>query len=85
MKKFLSLVLAFILFASCMITSSATSQKAELYSVYADKMLFRQNEDAIIAGIASDGNEITAELMLDGNVIAKGKTNAKVLITRQQS
>lgn len=77
MKKFLSLVLAFILFASCMITSSATSQKAELYSVYADKMLFRQNEDAIIAGIASDGNEITAELMLDGNVIAKGKTNAK--------
>ena len=77
MKKIFSLFLALSLCIICIIPSSAAAQKAELYTVYADKMLFRQNEDAIIAGTASNGNEITAELMLDGNVVSKGKTNAK--------
>ncbi len=77
MKKLFSLFLALTIGTTCMISSSATAQKAELYSVYSDKMLFRQNEDAIIAGTASNGNEISAELILDGNIIARGKTNAK--------
>lgn len=77
MKKILSILLSLTLASSCMITAGASAEKARVYSVYDDGMLFRQNEEAIIAGIASDGNEITAELILDGKAVAKGKTNAR--------
>lgn len=79
MKKLFSVFFSIILVTSCVFFSSAADIKAEVYSVYSDKMLFRQNEEAIIAGIASGGSEITAELVCNGSVITTGKsyTNRK--------
>lgn len=77
MKRFISIFLAVTLALSCFITANASSKKAEIYSVYSDNMLFKQNEDAVIAGTAASGKEITAELISEGNVVASGKTTAK--------
>lgn len=77
MKKFVSILLALTLVSACLITANASSKKAEVYSVYSDNMLFKQNEDAVIAGTATSGNEIKAELLLGNTVIANGKTTAK--------
>ncbi len=77
MKKLISILLSITLASSFMISAGASSKSAEVYSIYSDNMLFRQNEDAIIAGTASAGNEITAELLLNNAVISSGKSTAK--------
>ena len=62
MKKILSfLILALILVFSCTIASAAQEGTA-LYSYYSDNMLFKQNDEAVIAGTAEAGAKITCTL-----------------------
>lgn len=49
----------------------------ELYTIYGDGMLFKQNETAVISGTAADKSVITLELFnADNACIASGKTTA---------
>ncbi len=76
MKKFLSVILCVVMVFS-IATVAFAKTNAELYTFYGDGMLFRQNEDAVISGTASDGI-VTAELY-DGNdnLIATGVSDVK--------
>ena len=61
MKKALSLLLCFCLLLAAAVPAFAAPQ-ARLYNVYADDMLFQHDTDAILAGEAPAGADITAEL-----------------------
>ena len=62
MKKVITLfILAILLVFGCT-TAYATQEDAELYSYYGDNMLFKQNDEAIIAGEAAPGTPVRCEL-----------------------
>ncbi len=73
-NKVTSLILAVMVVFSSIITVVAQSTTARVYSVYADNMLFKQNEPAVISGEAAPSNTISAELILNGSIISKGET-----------
>ncbi|MBR3768041.1 MAG: hypothetical protein IKL10_07380 [Clostridia bacterium] len=76
MKKFISVILCLVMVFGVSSVAFA-SENAKLYSFYGDGMLFRQNEDAVIAGTSAKG-VVTAELYDDNdNIIAKGETTAE--------
>ncbi len=78
MKKTISVLLAFMLAFCCMPLTFATDEEARLYTVYADGMLFQQNEEAILAGTAKAGSEITVTLSDENNnVIETGESVTK--------
>ncbi len=62
MKKLLCVLFALILAFSCMPFSVAQDSVTRLYTVYGDGMLFQQNEDAVLAGVAKPGSVISATL-----------------------
>ena len=65
MKKhqlFLSLLLCAALLAGTVCPAIAADAGAQLYNVYGDHMLFRQNADAVFAGEAAPGTALTVEL-----------------------
>ncbi len=73
-KKSLSVLLAFVLLLSLSINTFATQTDAELYSVYADGMLFKQNEDAFLAGTAEKGSKISLDLKnSSGEIVASNE------------
>lgn len=75
-KKIISVVLVLTTLLAFSSFAFASSD-ASLYSIYGDGMLFKQNEDAVIAGTASTGSKISAELYdADGNLVSKGETVA---------
>ena len=77
MKKLLSFFLSIILVSSCVSVAFADDSSARLYSVYGSEMLFAQNKDAVFAGVATAGAEITAELFgADGTLVTSGKAQA---------
>ena len=78
MKKTLGfLILAVLLVFSCS-TVLAAQETAALYTYYGDNMLFRQNDDAIIAGTAEAGTAITCALRNSaGEQVAFAKTVAE--------
>lgn len=77
MKKVLSIILAVTIALGCAGFASANSTTAKLYNTYGDGMLFRQNEEAILAGTAASDAEITAELYnADSVLVASGKSSA---------
>ncbi len=68
-KKSISLLLIiFILFLNFNCAYSADSE-AELYSIYSDNMLFKQNEKAVISGTGTPDTKISVELRNKDNVI----------------
>ncbi|MBR3836211.1 MAG: hypothetical protein IKJ69_05445 [Clostridia bacterium] len=78
MKKLLCLVLTLVLTVACIPFAAAADYETRLYTVYGDRMLFQQNDEAVLAGIAKPGSVITATLehsSLKG--IAKGETVTK--------
>lgn len=62
MKKALSILILAVLLVFCCTTVLAAQETAALYTYYGDNMLFRQNDDAIIAGTAEAGSVITCTL-----------------------
>ncbi len=69
LKKSISLLLIiFMLFLNFNCAYSADSE-AELYSIYSDNMLFKQNEKAIISGTGTPDTKISVELRNKDNVI----------------
>ncbi len=71
--------MSIMLFSICLMPAEAGDVKsARLYNVYADNMLFQRDTDAVLAGEATDGSRINAEL-IDGNgtCAASGETTAK--------
>ncbi|MBE6772253.1 MAG: hypothetical protein E7547_08945 [Ruminococcaceae bacterium] len=77
MKKAVSIILAVTMALGCVCFASAEHTTAKLYNTYGDGMLFKQNDEAILAGTASANAEITAELCNgSGEVVASGKSSA---------
>ena len=76
-KKILTIILAAtVLILSAFPVYSADTQTS-VYSFYTDNMLFKQNEEAVIAGTADKGTRISAELFDSGmNLIAHGEASA---------
>lgn len=78
MKKTISVLLALVLALCCMPVTFATDEEARLYTVYADGMLFQQKEEAILAGTAKAGSEISVTLFDEnGIVIETGESVTK--------
>lgn len=76
-KKIISVILAISVLVLTIIPAYSVQSDAKVYSFYSDNMLFKQNEDAVIAGTAEKGCEITAELFDDElNLVKKGETAA---------
>lgn len=76
-KRILSFILAVTVAVSLIYPAYSVETKADVYTFYTDNMLFRQNEEAIIAGTADKGCKITAELFDSGmNLVASGNAEA---------
>ncbi len=86
-KTIISILLASTFLFTCALPAFSSSKKtsASIYSVYSDNMLFKQNEEAVIAGNGTPGEIITSELVLNGEIKASGKTsissNGKFAVT----
>ena len=57
MKKILSIILVAIFVFSCVPFAAAQDAQTRLYTVYGDGMLFQQNNEAILAGVAELGSD----------------------------
>ncbi len=68
-----SLILSVLLISTCVQTSFASSEKTQLLNIYADGMLFQQNEEAIFEGTGIPGSKITVELKDNGITVASGE------------
>lgn len=78
MKKLISVFLALVLVLCSLPLTFAVNADAKLYTVYSDGMLFQQNEEAILAGTAKAGSEITVTLIDEnGGVVRSGKSITK--------
>ncbi len=76
-KKILALSIAAFLGIGCIPASYASESGAKLYNIYGDNMLFQQNKDAIVSGVAPNGSRITAELFDDSNsLVTSGECTA---------
>ncbi len=74
-KKIITALIVMSLGICCLPFASAAEIQPQLYAYYGDDMLFKQNESAILAGTASAGSKITAELLdSSGNLVASGET-----------
>lgn len=67
MKKFISVLLALSVLILAVVPSFAAETDASLKAIYGDNMLFKQNEDAVIAGTGNPGSTVSAELFNSGN------------------
>ena len=77
MKKILSLFLAFLFAVGGVSIAYAEETDAKLYGTYGDGMLFQQNKDAVFAGTALAGAQITVEMYsAAGELIASGNSTA---------
>ncbi len=80
MKKIISIVLSIILTVTLFMpvfASASAPVKARLYNYYGNNMLFKQNDEAIFAGIADSGNKIEIELHdSKGNIIKTSESTA---------
>ena len=77
MKKLLSLFLAFLFVVGGVSMAYAENSDAKLYSTYGNDMLFQQKKDAVFAGTAAAGAQITAELYnAAGELTASGSSTA---------
>lgn len=77
MKKIFSVLLAFLMVIGGVSMAYAEDSSAKLYGVYGDNMLFQQNKDAVFAGTAESGAQITAELYNSaGELAASGTATA---------
>ena len=74
LKRIISILLAALITASCVTFAYADNTTARVYSIYSDNMLFKQNEEAIIAGTGEQGAEITVELLLGDSVVSSGRS-----------
>lgn len=78
MKKIISLILVVVLCLGFTMSTCAEAPEASLYeNIYGDGMLFEQNKQAVFAGVARAGAQITAELYsADGVLCAEGSSVA---------
>lgn len=77
-KKLISIILACVLALSLATVAFAEDADAQIYTFYGDGMLFKQKEEAIIAGTAAQGSEISAQLYNDKDeLVASGDTVTK--------
>ena len=73
-NKLITLILSIILIASSSVFFSYSAETdAKLLHIYSDGMLFLQNSEAIISGIASPGSKITLTLTDNGNIIEESE------------
>lgn len=78
MKKILSIILVAIFALSCVPFAAAQDVQTRLYTVYGDGMLFQQNNEAILAGVAELGSEITATLYnKESKIVASAESTAR--------
>ena len=78
MKKMLSVLLAAVMLLGLLPAAfSSAASTARLYNVYADGMIFQQNDEAVFAGTAQPGARIQARLKdASGAVVASGESAA---------
>ncbi|MBQ8209811.1 MAG: hypothetical protein IJZ35_04440 [Clostridia bacterium] len=75
-KKIISALLVLTMLLLSVPVASA-AEDAAVYNIYGDGMLFKQNEDAVIAGTATKGSKISAVLYNDKNeAVASGESIA---------
>lgn len=75
MKKLVPLLLCILLVCSLALPAFA-EERPSLLTLYGNDMLFSMNKDIEIAGYASDGTVVTAELYLRGTKLAGGSAAA---------
>ncbi len=80
MKKIISILLSsvilFVSFSSINVNAVGNNE-TRLYNYYTDKMLFKQNDEAIFAGVSAAGNEISVELFdTDGICVRSSRATA---------
>lgn len=75
MKKILSVLLVICMCCSVVLIVGASDADAKVYNVYGDGMLFKQNEDAVLAGTAVAGSIISAELYNAENILVASGTS----------
>ncbi len=76
LKKIISTVLVLLMLLTFIPVVSASAD-ASLYNIYGDGMLFKQNEEAVIAGVAKKGSKITAELYnAESKLVTSGESIA---------
>ncbi|MBQ7654679.1 MAG: hypothetical protein IJS17_06360 [Clostridia bacterium] len=63
MKKIISIMICVCVLLACVIPAVAiTPVSAKVYEIYQNNMIFKQNDDAVLAGTAPDGSVITCLL-----------------------
>ena len=78
MKRIIVFLMSFCILLTAAVPALAAPSAPRLFNVYADGMLFPQNSDAVLAGEASNGSVILAELFdHTGTVAASGTAEAK--------
>lgn len=74
-KKTIGIVLSLLLIFALIPTAFASENTgAQLYTFYGNGMLFKQNEEAVIAGTGNTGSVIKAELYLGSTLVSSGST-----------
>ncbi|MBQ7580951.1 MAG: hypothetical protein IJU39_06570 [Clostridia bacterium] len=75
-KRIISLILCMpLVLMTGAVSFAAEKSAARLYNVYGDDMLFKQNEDAVLAGKANAGSTVKAELFDEnGTLVTSGET-----------
>ena len=73
-KKIVSILLCITLLGCFGVPVFAAGDQAELYDVYGNSMLFRQNEDAIFSGTATSGATIKVQLFDNDNKLLTQST-----------
>lgn len=76
MKKFISVLLTLSVLILAVVPSFAAETDAALKAIYGDNMLFKQNEEAVIAGTGNAGSTISAELFNSANQSVASGTSA---------
>lgn len=73
--KFVSIVLCLCFIIALFVPALATETSAKLTNIYGNNMVFKQNDDVIIAGTGTTGSSIKASLYtLDDQFVVSGTT-----------
>ena len=73
--KFVSIVLCLCFIITLFVPALATETSAKLTNIYGNNMVFKQNDDVIIAGTGTTGSSIKASLYtLDDQFVVSGTT-----------
>ncbi len=78
MKRVLSIIISiFMMFTICITYAGAETTNATLYSYYGNNMLFKQNDEAVLAGSGTPGAEISC-ILTNSSQDAVARSNSTI-------